>query len=248
MLVVCCGMPRSGSTLQYQIVCELIERAGLGHRPATWPSPIEPAMASGPRPIHVAKVHDPDPRLATLDPRFTRHVYVYRDVRDAIASHLQKHRAAGRPDIPPEELGALVRRTMLAPFDHFAAIPGILVSRYERMIEDVPGEVRRIGAYLGVPAEGAAAEGIAAGLGLAAQRRYLDARDWRPGEVWDGRTLLHRHHISDGRVGKFREVLSAEQLREVERVAGAWLRRAGYHAAGAQARPAGAAHAFRSRV
>ncbi len=228
MLVVCCGMPRSGSTLQYQIACELIEAAGAGRRPGTWPSPIEPEMARMPRPVHVAKLHDPDPRLDALDPRWTRYVYVYRDVRDAIASHLQKIRAAGEPDIPPAQIGEVVRRRMLEPFERFASIPGALVSRYEDLVADVPREVRCIAEAIGLEADDALARAIGARLDLPAQRRYIERHPWGDGERWDDRTLLHRNHISDARVGKFHDVLSEDQIREVERVAGAWLRDRGY--------------------
>lgn len=233
MLVVCCGMPRSGSTLQYQIACELIEGVGVGTRPREWPSPIGPSMAAGPIPIHVAKVHDPDPRLGSLDPRFVRYVYVYRDVRDAIASHLQKIRAAGEPDIAPADIGEVVRARMLEPFAHFTALAGALVSRYEEVISDLPGEVRRIARVMGLEPDPALVERIGAGLDLAAQRRYLEGRSWTPDERWDDRTLLHRHHLNDARVGKHRDVLSEDQLRAVERVAGSWLREHGYVRAGA---------------
>lgn len=229
LLVICCGMPRSGSTLQYQIVCELIERAGTGVRPKGWPSPIEPRMVAAASPVYVAKMHDPDPRLQDLDPRFTRYVYVYRDVRDAIASHLQKMRAAGEGDIPPARIGDVVRQRMLEPFMHFTTRPApMLVSRYEEMIADVPGEVACIAGFLGIRLEESEYASIAAALELSAQREYLESHRWSADEAWDERTLLHRNHINDGRVGKHRDVLSAAQLRAVERVAGAWLIERGY--------------------
>lgn len=229
MLVVCCGMPRSGSTLQYQIVCELIERAGVGERPEAWPSPIEPEMGVGLRPVHVAKIHDPDPRLDAFDPLFVRYVYVYRDVRDAIASHLQKLRAAGEDDIPPERIGDVVREQMLDPFAHFTTRPApMLVSRYEEMVADVRGEVACIATFLGLRLQPDDCRQIAAKLDLESQRRFLESRRWDPEERWDDRTLLHRNHISDGRVGKHREVLSEAQRQAVERVAGPWLVEQGY--------------------
>jgi len=36
MIVVCAGMSRSGSTLQYQIIRELVERTGLGEGKGSW--------------------------------------------------------------------------------------------------------------------------------------------------------------------------------------------------------------------
>lgn len=238
MLIVCCGMPRAGSTLQYQIACELVERAGLGVRPGAWPTPLEPGMWADARPLHVAKVHDPDPRLASgggFDPRFTRFIYAFRDVRDAIASHLQKITGAGEPDIPADRIGEVVRSRMLEPWAHFTLLPGVLVSRYETMIGDIAGEARRIAMHCEIEADEAMIESIGAKLDLGAQRRYIESRTWEADEAWDDRTLLHRNHVRDGRVGKFRDVLSPAQLGAVERVAGVWLRERGYDA------PAGAA-------
>lgn len=232
MLIVCCGMPRSGSTLQYQIACELVERAALGTRPAAWPSPIDPSMWAGPRPIHIAKTHDPDPRLAGFDPRHTRFVYAYRDVRDAIASHLQKIADDAHPGIDDADIARVVRERMLDPFAHFTTMPGVLVSRYERMIDDLPEEIRRIARHIGIEPDAETTHAIAEALALDTQRRFLSARPWHTGEAWDDRTLLHRHHIRDGRVGKFRDVLTPAQLDAVEAIARQWLLAQGYPVGG----------------
>lgn len=224
MLVICCGMPRAASTLQYQIACELIERAARGTRSRDWPSPIAADMTVGAGPIHVAKVHDPDPGVESgLNPRFTRYIYIYRDVRDAIASHIQKD-----GDVPADRIARLVVDTMLGPYAHFVSRPSVLVSRYETVINDLPGEVRRIGEFIGVPPDPMRDRAIADLLDLPSQRRHIQSHSWTGDQRWDPHTLLHRDHIHDARIGKFRDVLSGAQVGEIERVAGAWLERHGY--------------------
>ncbi len=224
MLVICCGMPRAASTLQFQIVCELIERAGLGVRPSVMPTPIEAWMTSGAESYHVARLHAPAPELErALSPRFTRYLYVYRDVRDAIASYILKE-----GDVAPERIGPMVQEHLLAPYYHFVARPNVLISRYETVVRSIPAEIRRIARFLGVEVDHARAEAIAYKLDLRTQQKHIAQRTWREGETHDARTFIHPKQIHDGRVGKFRGVLTPPQLEEVERVARGWLTTRGY--------------------
>lgn len=224
MLVICCGMPRAASTLQYQIVCELIVRAGRGKRPTEVPPPMTPEMTAGPDPIHVAKTHLPDPAIESrLNHKFTRYVYIYRDVRDAISSLILKD-----GDLEDDDIARQVQQRMITPFYHFTARHNVLVSRYETVIQSIPGEIRRIARFIGIDIDPARAEAIAYTVDLKTQRRYLEDRDWPEGQTVDPRTLLHKNHIHDAKPGKFRGVLTPAQLNEVERIARPWLTSRGY--------------------
>ena len=94
MLVVCCGMYRSGSTLHYQIAGALVEAAGVGARAGwDWAS----ADVSLARPgagrtgaMGVIKVHEPHPEPgveAGLDPDGVLYIYSHRDLRDVVVSY-----------------------------------------------------------------------------------------------------------------------------------------------------------------
>jgi hypothetical protein len=224
VLVICCGMPRAASTLQFQIVCELIERAGRGVRPVSIPTPMSPEMALGPDPIHVARMHGPDPALERkLNPRFTRYLYIYRDVRDAIASYILKE-----GDIPPEQIGRIVEAHLLGPYHHFVSRHNVLISRYETVVRSIPAEIRRISRFIGVEADHARAEAISYKVDLRTQQKHIAERGWREDETHDAHTFIHPKQIHDGKVGKFRGVLTPPQLEEVERVARGWLTTRGY--------------------
>src|SRR5512138_2281267 len=99
--IFCGGMIRAGSTLQYQIASELIERLGLGRRTGYLP-PAEHAWVLGARPVaglSTFKTHELTEQVA----RQCRQsdavaLYIYRDLRDVVSSLQQKRaRAIGRP-------------------------------------------------------------------------------------------------------------------------------------------------------
>lgn len=224
MLVICCGMQRSGSTLQYQIACAVAERAGVGRGVGwDWPN-ATPEMAVSARPVHVLKVHQPNDTFElTLDPAFTRYLYCHRDVRDVVVSLIDK---TGPMD--DDRLVNELKNGLIGPYNAFVSRPGALVSRYEDMINDLPGEVRRIAQTIGVTVHETDVADIADGLRLENQKAFIGGRDWSDGRAWDGRTLLHRNHIADGLVGKWRERLSERQIAIIEQHAGGWLRARGY--------------------
>src|SRR5262245_39428525 len=87
-------MPRSGSTLQFQLTAHLVEGAGLGTRVEWGPSGEFPRVRdarAGQPGWKVFKTHacTPDVR-AELDAGRARGVYVYRDVRDVVVSRMRK--------------------------------------------------------------------------------------------------------------------------------------------------------------
>ncbi|MAE32416.1 MAG: hypothetical protein CMO43_12650 [Verrucomicrobiales bacterium] len=97
MLVVCNGMPRAGSTLQWNLVCELAEATGYGAPiGATALDSISQdgvdAASRGER-IYVVKQHDVWPglieRVQRNEPGI-RVCYIYRDLRDVAVSMQNK--------------------------------------------------------------------------------------------------------------------------------------------------------------
>lgn len=213
MLVICCGMPRSASTLQYQMASELVEALGVGRRAGwDWPA-VEPSMAEAARPIRVVKVHDPNPELERkFVATATRYIYSRRDVRDAIASYTQKEGQRS-----PEQIAALARRWLSAGA-WFTSRPNCLIAEYESLRDDPIGELRRIEAHLEASLEPRLRRRIVQRLSIEAQRRRLDAGRWRNREPWDDWTLLHPNHIGDAETGKWRALLTDEQIDAIDQV------------------------------
>lgn len=223
MLVIVCGMPRSGSTLHYQIACAVVERTGLG-RGLGWNWDALLAAKSAPRPRGVVKVHDPNPEVeATLDHDDTRFLYSFRDIRDAAASFVDTFGHA-------ERNAFRVRiREWVRWFDHFASRPHVMLSRYEDFANGERGigrETRRVADFLGAPLPAGVEQRIAESLTIERQRERIASADQVA--PWDPVSLLHRNHIRDARSGKWKDRLSAESLAIIDEEAGGWLRRMGY--------------------
>jgi hypothetical protein len=216
-------MPRSGSTLQYQIAVEVVRAAGLGDA-AGWDWPSVSAYDAAPdTPIRVVKVHEPDPtHEPSLNPSGVVYLLTYRDTRDAAASFLAKF-----GERSPERLEAEVRR-WLDNHRHFTTRHRVLASRYETFVDDIAGEVRRVAHVIEAPLSDATIESIASGLTPDRQRERVAAFEQSSGSAWDATTLLHRSHLADGAIGKWKSALTQEHLDAVLRASDAWLREMDY--------------------
>jgi len=231
--IFCGGMPRSGSTLQFQITAHLVEQAGLGHR-VEWVPPAEfPRLREryGAAPgWKVFKTHIcTDEVRALLDAHEAKGVYVYRDVRDAVVSRMRERQ---EPFAHVWQRGFLAR--VLTNFDSWTSTPGMLVSRYDEMIADVAGEVERIARHLGISVGRDHCARVAAEYTIDRQRariRDVEARGAlaRSGDIaYDPVSNLHVRHIASGGHGEWRGVLSSEEVAMVEDRAKQWLVANGY--------------------
>ncbi|MBM4107897.1 MAG: sulfotransferase domain-containing protein [Phycisphaerae bacterium] len=221
MLLVVCGMPRSASTLQYQLVSEIVERTGAGRRLGwDWPA-ASPGMADAPRPMHVVKVHEPNPSFESrLDPRFLRYFYTYRDVRDAAASVAQwKGPAHGTPEAAAQ---------WIRWADHFTGRPGSLRSRYEDWTRDIPGEIRRVESFLGLALPEPDRRSLAQTLSIEGQKDLIERELVSAGRDLDPRSLVWKQQIQDARVGKWRTFFDRATLDRFDALCGEWLAAHGY--------------------
>lgn len=146
MLVVCNGMLRSGSTLQYSFVRTLLEITsrgiGAGHAE---PSSIDDAQLARwieSDTITVIKMHNIDSRIvSSLAEEKVAVCYIYRDIRHVAASMRRKWNP-----LWPELIKSLDQA--VASFETLTAIPGVLVQRYESVLADQVGSVQQIANHL----------------------------------------------------------------------------------------------------
>ncbi len=232
MWVVCGGMKRSGSTLQYQLAARLVERLGAGRRYpkqdlASEEIPENEPAGGG---WTVFKTHICSERVASiLREGRAKGLYVYRDLRDVVVSLMAMKGHAFEKTMSRRDLPKAVDQ-----FGRWTSCPGLLVSRYEEMIVDPAREVARIGGHLGLEVPPSLAMEIAADYTVERQKaRIADAKAGGQMSEVDGRLILaeerlHANHIFTGGAGGWRQVLSPEQVAKVEQVYGDWLRAQGY--------------------
>lgn len=174
MWVFCGGMVRSGSTLQFQITVRLVEEAGAGKQ-VEWAKPNgfpelqqKYAAYTG---YKVFKIHEcTDAVISEFHQHNAMGVYVFRDLRDVFVSMMRKE-------------SVTFKRLWQAPFlngcleqyKKWISLPGVLVSRYEDMMVDLPKEVARIATHLGIQLEPQKYNKIAADYGVERQLERIAA-------------------------------------------------------------------------
>ena len=233
MWLVCGGMKRSGSTLQYQLAALLVERLGAGRRypeqelHGTMGVPEKEPPGGG---WTVFKTHICSERVASLlRGGEAKAVYVFRDLRDVVVSLMAMKGHTFEKTMARRDLPKAVEQS-----GKWLACPGVLVSRYEEVIADPANEVTRIGGHLGLDVPRSLAEEIAAEYSVERQKQRIAeaAADGQVRDI-DGRFVLpkdrlHVNHIFTGGAGGWRQVLSREQAAQVEQSYGDWLRARGY--------------------
>ncbi len=246
MDVFCVGMYRAGSTWQYDVASQLLERHRAAQRLGFvtgdhYSPPSDPAPA-----WRILKAHDAHPAFSDmLQRRQALALYCYRDLRDVCFSLMHKFGASFAEVVER-------RRLLHLCLDNDAfwrAQPGVLCQRYEALTTDPAAAAAEIAAQLGVA--------LAAGEATAVAEEYsLTANQWRAIELanrlreqgvdladpananrWDARTLLHWNHIRSGRVGDWRRQATRRQLTRLAEICGPWLIANGYARDGQWAQP-----------
>ncbi len=237
MWVFCGGMKRSGSTLQYQLASALLEQAGLGIR-VTWsPADDFPRLREQYARVGLWKVfksHECTPAIAR---EITRHdslgLYIYRDLRDVIASQMHMSRLSF------DRLWSLGFLDECLDQDRrWTSLARVGVMKYEDVVADLPRLVQRIGAHLGILLGPADCARVAGDHTIPSQKkriqRFMQNRSLRRVEaigndlLFDPESLLHHNHINTGACRAWTRLLAPAESARVEVKFGDWLRSKGY--------------------
>jgi len=233
MWVVCCGMQRSGSTLQYQLTTAVVEAAGAGRSLGWITSNAFPDYQNRfphEKQIQVFKCHVFIPAIAELMAQGqAKAVYVYRDIRDVVVSIMTKKRLTFEQMIQRGSLQSVLEKDR-----QWSDMDQILISRYEQMITNIPEEVGRIAVYLGLSLSPAQITAIGEQHTIEQQQQRIASFDFEKsghGQGYDRHdptTLLHKNHIASGEPLRWMKVLSRLQAGFLEYVAYDWLRKRQY--------------------
>lgn len=235
MLVICGGMARAGSTVQYQIVCEIIESLALGMTIGWINVPTKELLDSLENvavrkdKFLVIKSHNCSPQVKYLvETGRAKVVYVYRDLRDVAVSLLKKFANSTQDAISQTN-------HQLRNYYNWMDIDGIIISRYENMINDLYSEVLKVANYLELSINNSLAKRISSKLELNQQKQRIKEFNYDRygikspgGDMYDPVSQLHKNHIYSGKWGQWKKDLSIEQIESIENLAFSWFVDRGY--------------------
>ena len=236
MWVFCCGMRRSGSTLQFQLAARIAEEAGVGKR-IEWVQPSDfPIVREKYKDypgLKVFKSHVYTPEMgAEFQRRNAMGVYIYRDIRDAFVSQKNKNGSTF--------IAMWMQNFLEGAMDNYykwTGLPRMLISKYEDVMPDLTKEVQRIAHHLGVNYDESKSRQIADEYTLERQKERIAASpkarlQHYKQATFDSTELLHVNHISSGEIERWRTELAPWQISLIERNAGSWLTQNGYRLSG----------------
>lgn len=230
--VFCGGMRRAGSTLQYQVASELLERNEMGRR-MTYVPPENHSRVLADQPAEgliTFKTHELTPPVTNCCvERKAIALYIFRDIRDVVSSYQVKEKSR----LDDAHLTALVL-DLLEKDRQWRSLPRVYISRYEQVIFGLSKEVERIGHFLGTPDNGVLTKEVATLLAYENQKSIIESANEddlvkvNPTNIYHRSTLLHRNHFNGGAIGRYRVDLTTQQISRVESLAGDWLSTYGY--------------------
>ncbi|MDH3664883.1 MAG: sulfotransferase domain-containing protein [Alphaproteobacteria bacterium] len=246
------GMPRSGSMWTFNVVRELVRRAGFRVLPEKvltsdqeWGAYANREIAANDDPgtVFVLKMHaclhnvPPDNLVITN----------IRDIRDALVSYMRFMHV-------DFEKALDVGKVVIGVADHYLNLPEEkrMALRYDEMTAAPAATIAHIADRLGLRIDEATAEDLAAQFSKTKVRALTEGRDQhyqdlaKQGQTLVGDDLLCRadgvpaaidwstgfqsDHVSDYQDGAWRQLLSSEQISAMGRAFDAWLMRNGYAA------------------
>jgi len=233
MWVFCCGMRRSGSTLQYQLAARIVEEEGIGKR-IEWVRPedfpIIKEKYKDYKGLKIFKSHIYTPEIgAEFKNQNAVGVYIYRDIRDAFLSQKSKSKVNFSVMWVQNFLNSAIKN-----YYAWTSQPGMHVSKYEEVVDNLPLEVQRIATHLGITYEESKCNKIAEEYSLERQKERIgiatsDANLQHHKEAtFDPNELLHANHISSGKVERWKREMLPWQTKLIENKTGDWLIKNGY--------------------
>ncbi|MEK9664440.1 MAG: sulfotransferase domain-containing protein [Candidatus Nanopelagicales bacterium] len=226
MLLLVCGMHRSGSTLVWQIARQLVDgKPGL-RNPRGIATAEYPQAAADASDLLMAKVHfRPALNREHFPDEGAKYLYTYRDPRDVVASLYRKGRAKpGDPERGARNSRLIVRRELRGD-EFWTARKHVWIGKYEDFRDDVPGLVRALADFLDVEVDDATVTQIVADNDLATQEKRAVAAK---AHGVDDDLRVTSNHITDGREGAWRDTLTDEELVAIEAEGARWLVEHGY--------------------
>ncbi len=239
MLAVCCGMIRSGSTLQYNLVRNLVEATNSGKGMGFIVDPLLDHRLRGwsqDHGWHVVKMHGLAHWMLEEQARQSiRFFFSHRDLRDVAASAKRKFGWPSHEIWRNVDAAIDVQRCL-------QTIPEAQIHRYADLVADPAKPLAAIAESLGLTLSDAVKSNIVSACCLdtaqqvqEAIRHTMSAKGMSLSKadnavIYDQTTLLHHNHISssNGRDDSWQDDLTENDLQVINQRYGHWLQNEGY--------------------
>ena len=246
-IIFIAGMPRSGSMWTYNVCRRVVTAAGKKPWPDEVPldeSPaIQHALSHPPAPdqVYCIKSHFQIP----VGKPHMRIICNYRDIRDATLSYMRFMKCSFEQALAAARGSMDLTDHYLQPDD-----PHVLPIRYDTILNQPQQTISTLAGFLSLPVEKAVIAHIAESLSREAVARQLEKLKTGKNNIentatdpaapatissapnMDGSYRLHdsstgfqTDHISSGRDGEWRQVLSSKEQEALTAIATDWLQR-----------------------
>jgi Sulfotransferase domain len=228
MWIFCGGMYRSGSTVQFQITADLVEKFGIGKR-IEWDNLHDFKKLKNKynryQKLKIFKTHVCSDDIAHEFHNFkAKGVYIFRDIRDVFVSSMKKNSRSFKELWEQNFL-----EHCLDEFQKWINMPRILISKYEDVIDDLTMEVKRIADHIEIKINHIVAEEIASNYSIEKQlERVKKINKISNKTIFDPISLLHNNHIFSGKTRQWESELTREDILLIEKQSNIWLKKNGY--------------------
>jgi hypothetical protein len=228
MWIICCGMIRSGSTLQYQLTKEIVESDGQGIG-VGWMDKdqlrFELQKTTNEKKIKVVKCHEYFKEAGDfISSHKAKGIYVYRDLRDILVSLMNKKKQ------PFGSVFSVDRVNSLIDMDRkWNGIETLYVSKYEEVMSNLAAEIVKIASFLKISVDKSFVTEIEQKHSIENQQKRIFKFDYTEmgtdsgDSIYDPDTLLHDNHIHSGKIHQWETELSRFQIALLENIAYEWL-------------------------
>ncbi len=226
--VICCGMRRSASTLQYQIVDEILKLKKLGFGIGYFePGQICSEFSKIDSVQFVAaKTHDYFNEAKELNESGKlKVIFSYRDIRDIIVSSMYKWYNGKFENTYNENYISILKKS----YSNWITLNDIYKNSYEEIIANLELEVSSIASYLKIKLTNSEIKRIANDLNLESQKKRIMNMNFSKEGVktkfgtYDPLTQLHSNHIRSGKQQQWKIDLSNYQVALIQRDWKEWL-------------------------
>jgi hypothetical protein len=226
--IICCGLPRSGSTLQYNIVAEIVEKSKMGKRMGFVQNDdflILFQKEEKNNMFKVIKTHELSPLMVTLIKNKKAIFFsCYRDLREVAISYNSVWNTSYNEFIINGSLDFYLNK-----FYEFKVLSPFRFVSYKALKNNIPFEIKTIAKLLNISLDDSQIHKITNNNSLETRLSLLakDDEEWinYNGYKLNPHTLLHHNHITDNLDSHhWQSKLSKWNIFKIELFSNFWLK------------------------